>query len=149
MVGAVDDDGSGLTEQELVSTALLVLAAGFETTVNLTATASSSSSRIRNSGRAWSTTPTSGRTPSTRCSASTRRWTARPGAPAAAPRWPASRSPRATIHFCLGAALARMEGEVGLRALVERFPDLRPAGVPTRRVTRILRGYSALPCALK
>ena len=30
-----DDDGSRLTERELVSTALLVLAAGFETTVNL------------------------------------------------------------------------------------------------------------------
>ncbi|HEX2028846.1 MAG TPA: cytochrome P450, partial [Nitriliruptorales bacterium] len=26
------------------------------------------------------------------------------------------------IHFCLGAALARMEGEVGLRALFDRFP---------------------------
>ena len=35
LVGEVDDDGTGLTEQELVSTALLVLAAGFETTVNL------------------------------------------------------------------------------------------------------------------
>ncbi len=28
------------------------------------------------------------------------------------------------IHYCLGAALARQEGEVGLRALFERFPDL-------------------------
>lgn len=27
-------------------------------------------------------------------------------------------------HFCLGAALARIEGEVGLRSLAERFPDL-------------------------
>jgi cytochrome P450 len=28
------------------------------------------------------------------------------------------------IHYCLGAALARQEGEVALRALFERFPDL-------------------------
>ena len=27
-------------------------------------------------------------------------------------------------HYCLGAALARQEGEIALRALVERFPDL-------------------------
>jgi cytochrome P450 len=31
------------------------------------------------------------------------------------------------IHYCLGAALARQEGEVALRALVERFPGLRLA----------------------
>ena len=28
------------------------------------------------------------------------------------------------IHYCLGAALARQEGEVGLRALFDRFPGL-------------------------
>lgn len=28
-------------------------------------------------------------------------------------------------HFCLRAALARLEGEVGLRILFERFPGLR------------------------
>ena len=52
------------------------------------------------------------------------------------------------IHFCLGASLARMEGEVALRALVERFPDMRPAGEAVRRRTKLLRGYEHLPVAL-
>ncbi len=51
-------------------------------------------------------------------------------------------------HFCLGAALARAEGEVGLRTLFERFPDLRPAGEGVRRDTRVLRGWSRLPVQL-
>lgn len=51
-------------------------------------------------------------------------------------------------HSCLGAALARMEGEVGLRALFERFPDLAPAGAPHRRPTRVLRGFDAMPVSL-
>ena len=52
------------------------------------------------------------------------------------------------IHFCLGAALARMEGEVALQALFERFPDLGPAGPGRRRGTVILRGHESLPVVL-
>ncbi len=48
-------------------------------------------------------------------------------------------------HFCLGASLARLEGAVALRLLYERFPDLRLAGEPSRRTTRVLRGYERLP----
>jgi cytochrome P450 len=48
-------------------------------------------------------------------------------------------------HFCLGAALARLEGEVGLRRLFERFPDLALAGPAERRGTRVLRGWRTLP----
>jgi cytochrome P450 len=51
-------------------------------------------------------------------------------------------------HFCLGAALARAEGEVGLRTLFERFPHARLAGTGSRRDTRVLRGWSSLPIAL-
>ena len=47
-------------------------------------------------------------------------------------------------HFCLGAALARAEGEVGLRTFFERFPDARLAGTGSRRDTRVLRGWSSL-----
>lgn len=53
------------------------------------------------------------------------------------------------IHYCLGAGLARMEGEVGLRALFGRFPDLAPAGPPHRRPTRVLRGFDAMPVSLR
>jgi cytochrome P450 len=51
-------------------------------------------------------------------------------------------------HFCLGAALARAEGEVGLRTFFERFPDARLDGDGSRRETRVLRGWSSLPIAL-
>ena len=51
-------------------------------------------------------------------------------------------------HFCLGAALARAEGEVGLRTFFERFPDVRAAGSGSRRDTRVLRGWSSLPVTL-
>lgn len=52
-------------------------------------------------------------------------------------------------HYCLGAALARMEGEVGLRTLFDRFPDLRVERGVVRRRTRILRGYEHLPVTLR
>ncbi len=51
-------------------------------------------------------------------------------------------------HFCLGAALARMEGEVGLRQFFTRFPDAQLAGEGNRRDTRVLRGWSRLPVRL-
>ena len=52
-------------------------------------------------------------------------------------------------HYCLGASLARMEGEVGLRAITERFPDLRLLPGARRRPTQVLRGYQTLPASLR
>jgi cytochrome P450 len=55
----------------------------------------------------------------------------------------------AGIHYCLGANLARMEGQLGLRLLFERYPDL--AVVPDsgqRRDLQALRGYEKLVVAL-
>ena len=49
------------------------------------------------------------------------------------------------IHYCLGAALAKMEGEVALRRLFERYPRITLAGAARRRSTRVLRGYAAMP----
>jgi cytochrome P450 len=51
-------------------------------------------------------------------------------------------------HFCLGAALARAEGEVGLRTFFERFPEARLGGDGSRRETRVLRGWASLPITL-
>lgn len=52
-------------------------------------------------------------------------------------------------HYCLGAALARMEGEIGLRRLFARYPRLRLVDGARRRSTRILRGYEQLPAVLE
>ena len=51
-------------------------------------------------------------------------------------------------HFCLGNALARLEGETALRVLFERYPDLASAGEGRRRQTRVLRGWESLPVTL-
>ncbi|MDQ7807613.1 cytochrome P450 [Amycolatopsis sp. A133] len=49
------------------------------------------------------------------------------------------------MHYCIGASLARMEGEVALRALLERMPDLRPAGPAQRRHSAAMRGLWRFP----
>jgi cytochrome P450 len=51
-------------------------------------------------------------------------------------------------HYCLGAALARLEGEIALRSLFTRFPGLATAAPGTRRPTRVLRGWATLPVRL-
>ena len=48
-------------------------------------------------------------------------------------------------HFCIGAALARLEGAVAFPRLLSRFPKISAAGEPTRRDTLVLRGFDALP----
>ena len=50
------------------------------------------------------------------------------------------------IHFCLGAALARLEGRVALEETLARFPrwDVDRAGAELL-VTSTVRGYHRLP----
>ncbi|MFF3766291.1 cytochrome P450 [Streptomyces sp. NPDC001922] len=48
-------------------------------------------------------------------------------------------------HYCLGAALARLEGAVAVDRLFTRFPGLALAGPPVRRESFSLRVYEDLP----
>jgi cytochrome P450 len=51
-------------------------------------------------------------------------------------------------HFCLGAALARLEADVAFPRLLARFAGLAPAGVPQRRDGLVLRGFDQLPVTI-
>jgi cytochrome P450 PksS len=54
------------------------------------------------------------------------------------------------IHYCLGAPLARLEGQIAIGALLQRFPNLRlasPAESLTWRPGLVLRGLDHLPVA--
>jgi pimeloyl-[acyl-carrier protein] synthase len=50
------------------------------------------------------------------------------------------------IHFCVGAALARLEAEIAFAAVIDRYPELRlpPDWKPTWNPS-LLRGLTALP----
>ncbi|MCA0143853.1 cytochrome P450 [Blastococcus sp. LR1] len=186
LVVAADDDGSGLSEQELVATAALVFGAGFETTVNLigngTALLFGSPDQRRllvDDPSLWPNAVDEMlrvESPVQRTGRRVKRDTTvhgvdlREGELVLLGLAAANRDPKvfedphtfdvtranardhvafsSGIHFCLGAALARMEGEVALRALFQRFPDLGPAGAGRRRGTIILRGYESLPVTL-
>lgn len=182
-LAAAEDEEGGMSMRELKSTAGLVLAAGFETTVNLLGNAIALLQRhpeqvelLRANPDVWAGAVEetlrfdppvllTGRT-ATRdtqiAGAKVREGTMVTAILAAANRDPAVFADPDTYdvtrdnarehlafgggrHYCLGAALARLEGEVGLRSLYERFDrvQLRPGA--QRRDTRILRGFETLP----
>lgn len=183
---AVTDEEGGLDERELLSVAGLVLAAGFETTVNLLGNGIALLNEhpdqlalLRENPELWPNAideilrydpPVllTGRWAIRDTAVASRQM--RKGSVVTTLLAGANRDPevftdpnrfditRANArdhvsfssgrHYCLGAALARMEGEVGLRTVVERFPDLRLLPGVRRRPTRILRGYDALPARL-
>lgn len=183
LVAARDDDGVALSDTELISTAGLVLAAGFETTVNLigngvalladhpdqrAALVAGDASWTRAVDECLRFDPPvlltgrtvvrdteiagvelrRGRIVTTLLAAANRD----PDVFADPDRFDVTRENAGEHlafsggrHYCLGAALARMEGEVALRMLHERFGDLTVAPGARRRDTRILRGYATLP----
>ena len=183
---AASEDGVSLTEAELRSTAGLVLAAGFETTVNLLgngiallATDAKQRRLLAERDDLWPNAVDevlridppvllTGRmtmADTEVVGVPMRRGSVMVGLLAAANRDPqvfaqpemfdvARENARDHVsfsagrHYCLGAALARMEGEVGLRTLFERYPDPRLEQGAVRRSTRILRGYQHLPVTL-
>ncbi|MET8758833.1 cytochrome P450 [Lentzea sp. NPDC004782] len=181
------EDGEGLTDRELKATAGLVLAAGFETTVNLLGNGIALLTRnpeqlavLRARPELWANAvdevlrvdP-----PVLMTGRMCLRDTTIAGVPVRRGRLvttvlaAANRDPEvfenplafdvtrpnardhvsfgAGRHYCLGAQLARMEGEIGLRSIFDRFPDLRPLPGAHRRPTRILRGFERLPTALR
>jgi cytochrome P450 len=180
------EDGVGLTERELKATAGLVLAAGFETTVNLLGNGivllcehPDQLAALR-AGRAdWGNAVEemlrydppvllTGRITARETEICGQRLSS--GHPVTTVLAAANRDPlvfadpnrfditrenarehvsfSAGRHYCLGAQLARMEGEIGLRAFFERFPDVRLKAGASRRRTRILRGWEHLPARL-
>ncbi|HZM56689.1 MAG TPA: cytochrome P450, partial [Acidimicrobiales bacterium] len=55
------------------------------------------------------------------------------------------------IHHCLGAPLARLEGEIAFRTLLSRFPELELADEPDElswRSSTLIRGLTQLPVRL-
>jgi cytochrome P450 len=56
------------------------------------------------------------------------------------------------IHYCVGAPLARMEGEIAIGKLLDRFPNLALAQEPEKlrwRPSTLMRGLAALPVRLR
>ena len=49
------------------------------------------------------------------------------------------------IHYCLGAPLGRLELQISLRALLERFPNIELATEPQFKESFVLRGLESLP----
>ncbi|MFI5910029.1 cytochrome P450 [Dactylosporangium sp. NPDC051541] len=175
-----------LNEDELLATAGLLLAAGFETTVNLLGTGAWLLMRhpeqlavLRDDPRRWANAVEEAlrydspvQVTARVCRKPTEFGGARiePGHVVMAMLAGANRDPavfanpdefdvtRANArehlsfsggaHYCLGAALARLESEIGLRMLFERYPDLRIDGEPHRRTTRVLRGFASLPVTI-
>ena len=55
----------------------------------------------------------------------------------------------AGIHFCLGAPLARLEGEIAFRRLAERVGGFELDGEPSYKDAFVLRGLDRLPLRLR
>ncbi|HEX6343405.1 cytochrome P450 [Umezawaea sp.] len=179
--------GSGLDDRELVSTALLVLTAGYETTVNLISTGVLT--LLRNPDELAALRADRSRLPGVveevlrfdgPLTTATPRYTSEPVrigdvliperqvvlvALAAADRDPArfdrpnTFDPTRTgghlafghgVHFCLGAQLARLEGEVAFTALLDHFPtwELASDDLAWQR-SPLFRGLRSLPVRLE
>lgn len=184
---ALRDEEDGLTEVELKATAGLVLAAGFETTVNLLGNGIAllhdhpdQLDLVREQPRLWANVVEevlridppvllTGRMAQAETTLAGTR--VKPGDLITLLLAGANRDPKvftdpsrfdvtrenarehlsfsAGRHHCLGAMLARMEGEIGLRTIFERHPDLELRPGAHRRTTRILRGWERLPAVLR
>ncbi|MDT0353503.1 cytochrome P450 [Pseudonocardia charpentierae] len=183
---AIHDEGQHLTEDELSSLAMLLLVAGFETTVNLIGSGAALLAHhrdqldvVRSDPARWGNcvdeilryeSPVQRTARVVQKEVEFGGETLRPGEFVVSFLGGANRDPEVFtdphtfdvtrpnankhiafsggIHYCLGAGLAKMEGEIALRALFKRFPDLSLVGPPHRRPTAVLRGFSSVPARL-
>jgi cytochrome P450 len=53
------------------------------------------------------------------------------------------------IHYCLGAALARIEGAAVFGRLMRDCPRFEPAGTPVRSIGASFRSYSSVPLSVR
>ncbi len=54
----------------------------------------------------------------------------------------------AGIHYCLGAALAKLEAQVAIGSVIRRFPNIELGGEPVWRDRLAIRGVERLPLTL-
>jgi len=52
-------------------------------------------------------------------------------------------------HHCLGASLARLEGNIAITRLIRRFPELKAVGAPAWNGRLVLRGMDSLQLSLR
>jgi cytochrome P450 len=145
LVKAADGEEPGLTDEQVVSTAALILAAGFETTTGLLANGlvalldhPAQADRLRREpalAKAAVEELLRYDTPVQMTLILDRD----EGVPL---------SFGAGIHHCLGAALARLEGQVMVPKVLRRFPNLELAGEPEHRRGLAIHGYRAMPVTL-
>ena len=55
----------------------------------------------------------------------------------------------AGIHTCAGLNVARLEAQLAIQALFQRFPDLRSDGEPRRARRARFRGFESIPLAIR
>jgi cytochrome P450 len=182
LVSAGNGDGPALTDEEAVSTAALILAAGFETTTALLANGlvalldhPAQADRLRREPDLAKTAVdellrydspvqvTYGRTAVDDITVADLRLHA--GQRVITLLGAANRDPGvfhapdelildrdegiplsfgAGIHHCLGAALARLEGQIMIPRLMRRFPRLALAGEPVQRAGITIHGYRSM-----
>jgi cytochrome P450 len=49
------------------------------------------------------------------------------------------------VHRCIGAPIARLEGQIAISEVLRRWPEYELAGKPQRLTSNVMRGITSLP----